>query len=847
MEAKTKIEEIISEKKALKYIEDAKMLFCIIDRNKKIKYLNSESCRLLGYNKNELMGKEIVNIVDKEKTNNMDLLLSGIINEDMIGIDGFEIEVVAKNGEKKILECSASLIYNENLEVDELILSGSDKTTAKQLESERESMLIEMKDRVREMSCLYDISMYMQKNKKFDSGVMDIIKESFRDSEKVSILLVNGQDRYQSKNFTESTFKFSKELELKSRGESYVEFYFATEKNYQKELGNNYERMEKFINVMIKAIEVIFRNRELEERVNEKMDELKLTQEIAKLGTLIYYLDTGEVEASNEVYNILGIDENDEVCKRKEIFNYLIQELKKGEKNDKRIIKYINKLGKEMYLSIKGETIYKNEKIYKVIISILEITDMKKKEIELEKAKAEAESANISKNMFLANMSHELRTPLNSILGFSQLLLKNKNLDSDSLDKVETMIRSGNHLLDIINTILDISKIEAGKIELVTAKFDLKKFFNTIEKIFLYKSIEKKLNINFIFNDSCDVEIVSDEKKLKQIYINVIGNAVKFTEKGDVTITTSIIEAENGRVKIETTVKDSGMGMPKSFKNSIFKRFERAENNICKKEGSGLGLAISKELAMLAGGDIEIVESRVGKGSVFKIYFYAEKVIEKSLEAEHKKRKNCNKIIKEGDIRALIVDDSKESRKILKEILADTGIKCEEASNGADGLIKCKREEFDIVFTDIVMPEKDGISLINELRNMENYSEKLIIAFTASVYKERIEVIFEAGADEVLIKPVEEKKVVKMIEKYFAIECKKHEKTEEMESYAKKENLTIPQNIIFSIRESLINGDIDEILRICSENSEKYGIMEEISKLAKDYDFEKIYEIIENN
>ena len=371
--------------------------------------------------------------------------------------------------------------------------------------------------------------------------------------------------------------------------------------------------------------------------------------------------------------------------------------------------------------------------------------------------------------------------------------------------------------------------------------------WDTIEKIFLYKSIEKKLNINFIFNDSCDIEIVSDEKKLKQIYINVIGNAVKFTEKGDVTITTSIVEADNGRVKIETIVKDSGMGMPESFRNSIFKRFERAENNVCKKEGSGLGLAISKELAMLAGGDIEIVESIVGKGSVFKIYFYAEKVTNKSREAEQQKRKNYNKIRKEGDIRALIVDDSKESRKILKEILNDTGIKCEEASNGKEGLIKCKKEEFDIVFTDIVMPEKDGIALINELRNIENYSEKLIIAFTASVYKEQIEVILEAGADEVLIKPVDEKKVVKMIEKYFEIEFKKYKKTEEIGSFEKNDNLTVPQNIIFSIRESLINGDIDEILRICSENSQKYGIMEEISKLARDYNFEKIYEIIENN
>lgn len=149
-------------KNALKYIEDAKLLFCVVDREKQIRYINKESCTLLGYEKQELIGKNIINVVEKEKRMNMEILLSGIINEDMIGIDGFEIEVMTKEGEKRIIECSAALVYNDNMDVEELILSGSDKTTAKHLEAEREIMLIEMKDRIREMSCIYDISMYMK-------------------------------------------------------------------------------------------------------------------------------------------------------------------------------------------------------------------------------------------------------------------------------------------------------------------------------------------------------------------------------------------------------------------------------------------------------------------------------------------------------------------------------------------------------------------------------------------------------------------------------------------------------------------------------------------------------------
>lgn len=828
-------------KNALKYIEDAKLLFCVVDREKQIRYINKESCTLLGYEKQELIGKNIINVVEKEKRMNMEILLSGIINEDMIGIDGFEIEIMTKEGEKRIIECSAALVYNDNMDVEELILSGSDKTTAKHLEAEREIMLIEMKDRIREMSCLYDISMYMQEKVNFDSGVLDIIKNSFRSSDKVSILIINGQEKYYSQEFKESQYKVRKNLDLKDESHSYIEFYFSTEKIYQKEIVNNFERVEKFIDVLIKAVEVIFRNRKLEEKVQEKMNELKLTQEITRLGTIIYSIENGSVDASYEVYTIFGITKDEEVLgEDKNIFEYLISQLKKGEKTEKRIIKYSKKNGEEIYLSVKGETIYKEQKIYKIIISILEVTDMKKKEMELEKARAEAEAANISKNMFLANMSHELRTPLNSILGFSQLLLRNNSLNIDAVEKVETMIKSGNHLLDIINTILDLAKIEAGKIEIINERFGLKRFFDIIEKIFLYKAIEKKLDINFIFESDIDIDVISDEKRLKQIYINVIGNVVKFTEKGGVTITTTVKNDKNKKIRIETIIKDTGSGMPDNFKEIIFKRFERAENNVCRKEGTGLGLAISKELANLVGGNIEIVDSVVGAGSTFKIYFYSEK-IDKIIKEEKEVLDNVGIIVKNRKIKAMVADDSSENRKVLKEILEFAGVECEEAENGAECVKKCKEKEFDVVFTDIVMPEQDGVSAISELRKMDNYKNKLIVAVTASIFKERIEVVFEAGADEVLIKPIEEKIVFSILQKYFEIK----EKDNNIDNHSEKEILS--KDIVISIKESLINGDIDEIIRICSENKSKYGIIKKIEKFAKEYNFEKIYEIIEKN
>lgn len=280
--------------------------------------------------------------------------------------------------------------------------------------------------------------------------------------------------------------------------------------------------------------------------------------------------------------------------------------------------------------------------------------------------------------------------------------------------------------------------------------------------------------------------------------------------------------------------------MPDNFKEIIFKRFERAENNVCRKEGTGLGLAISKELANLVGGNIEIVDSVVGAGSTFKIYFYSEK-IDKIIKEEKEVLDNVGIIVKNRKIKAMVADDSSENRKVLKEILEFAGVECEEAENGAECVKKCKEKEFDVVFTDIVMPEQDGVSAISELRKMDKYKNKLIVAVTASIFKERIEVVFEAGADEVLIKPIEEKIVFSILQKYFEIK----EKDNNIDNHSEKEILS--KDIVISIKESLINGDIDEIIRICSENKSKYGIIKKIEKFAKEYNFEKIYEIIEKN
>ena len=370
---------------------------------------------------------------------------------------------------------------------------------------------------------------------------------------------------------------------------------------------------------------------------------------------------------------------------------------------------------------------------------------------ELSEAKLTAELASQAKSVFLAAMSHELRTPLNAILGYAQILGRDSSLSERQAAGLTTIEQSGEHLLTLINDILDLSKIEAGKLDLLPTVIDLPEFLRLIADIIRVKAEEKSLL--FLYEAPADLPraIQADEKRLRQVLLNLLGNAVRFSDKGHVALRVTTMPGDAGAIRIRFEIEDTGIGIAPAQMGSLFRPFEQAGDVHRRFGGTGLGLAISRQLVRLMSSDIG-VRSRPAEGSVF--WF---EIAVPLAEVELASIAPSSTIVgyEGARKRALVVDDVPGNRKMMSDFLATLGFEVSEADDGASALEAARAVPPDLVLMDIVMPGMDGIEATRRMRADPALARVAIIGVSASTSKSDEERVRAAGANVFLSKPVD--------------------------------------------------------------------------------------------
>ncbi len=528
---------------------------------------------------------------------------------------------------------------------------------------------------------------------------------------------------------------------------------------------------------------------------------------------------------------------------------YLENELSTGVFNPERLA-VLNLLSSQMAISLENATLYDDLKRHHDYLE--ELVSERTAELVVakdaaEKARQLAEAANQAKSDFLTNMSHELRTPMNVILGYSQLMQRNPSLQPEQQKYLNTIDRSGEHLLALINSVLEISKIEARRVTLEPVTFDLHALLRDLEAMFRVQADARGLDFGVIGTGQVPRYVVADENKLRQVLINLLGNAVKFTREGGITMQVAVENETADDVRLAVAVKDSGVGIAAEELDKVFQYFEQTASGRQAKSGTGLGLFISRDYVRLMGGDITVT-SRVGEGSTF------------DFEIDVKKGSALDLVTRQPRViglepgrsvpRILVAEDQEESRTFLARLLELVGFEVREAVDGREAVEICEQWQPHFIWMDIRMPVMDGLEATRRIKATEVGQSTIIAALTAHALEEERERILAAGCDDFVRKPYGEQDIFRVLQNHLGVEYVYEEEQVSPQTaleLSSEQLAALPADLRSALHKAVLELDTDRTWTVIEQIVERDAVIGNALKtLATQLDYGRLLSLLES-